>query len=141
MSVEYFRRPGPGGLDCEATGFSNTVVLPANARVVITAGQAGINIETNQLVTSSPEAQIEAAFDCLDAALKTAGVSNGLASAYKVTSYLTDPRYDSLMMEIWRRRCPGHRPIWASVGSHVLVLPGMIIELQAEAVLPATARL
>jgi enamine deaminase RidA (YjgF/YER057c/UK114 family) len=142
MPVEYLTRPGPSGAACMATGFSNAAILPAGARIVITAGQAGIDLGTGDLVTSSAEAQISAAFDCLEVALKTAGVTAGLAGAYKVTSYLTDPQKDdALMMRLWRERVPaGHRPVWASVGSHALVLPGMIIELQAEAVLPEGGR-
>jgi enamine deaminase RidA (YjgF/YER057c/UK114 family) len=133
--IQYFERPGPSGKDCIAAGFSNTVVIPANARIAITAGQAGIDLRTGKLVESSPEAQIEACFDCVDVALKSAGVVHGVASAHKVVSFLPDQRYDPIMMEIWRRRYPGKRPTWMSVGSGVQGLKGMIIELQAEAVI------
>jgi enamine deaminase RidA (YjgF/YER057c/UK114 family) len=131
---QFIERPGPSGKDCIEAGFSNAVVLPANAQIVMTAGQAGIDLKTGKLVESSPEAQIEACFDCCDIALKSAGVIDGLASAYKVVSFLPDQRYDPLMMSIWRRHFPGKRPIWMSVGSGALGLKGMIIELQAEAV-------
>jgi enamine deaminase RidA (YjgF/YER057c/UK114 family) len=134
-SIQYFERPGPSGKDCTAAGFSNVVVIPAHGRIAITAGQAGIDLRTGKLVESSPEAQIEACFDCLDVALKSAGVVQGLASAHKVVSFLPDQRHDPIMMEIWRRRYPGKRPTWMSVGSGVLGLKGMIIELQAEAVI------
>jgi enamine deaminase RidA (YjgF/YER057c/UK114 family) len=134
-SLQYFERPGPSGKDCIAAGFSNAVVIPANAHIAITAGQAGIDLHTGKLVESSPEAQIEACFDCVDVALKSAGVVDGLASAHKVVSFLTDQRYDPLMMEIWRRRYPGKRPTWMSVGSAALGLKGMTIEFQAEAVI------
>ncbi|WAO91228.1 Hypothetical protein NCS54_00868800 [Fusarium falciforme] len=140
-SAQYFERPGPSGKDCIAAGFSNAVKLPPNAQLVLTAGQAGIDLSTGQLVESSPEAQIEACFDCCDIALKSAGVIDGLASAFKIISFLPDQRYDPLMMAIWRRRYPDHRPIWMSVGSGALGLKGMIVELQAEAyVVPGQVR-
>ena len=132
-AAQYFERPGPSAKDCIAAGFSNAVKLPPNAQLVLTAGQAGIDLKTGRLVDSTPEAQIEACFDCCDAALKSAGVPDGLASAFRITSFLPDQRYDSLMMGIWRRRYPDHRPIWTSVGSGALGLRGMIVELQAEA--------
>ncbi|KAH8702246.1 Endoribonuclease L-PSP/chorismate mutase-like protein [Talaromyces proteolyticus] len=133
-SEQYFERPGPSGKDCIAAGFSNAVVIPSNAKIAITAGQAGIDLKTGKLVESSAEAQIEACFDCCDVALQSAGVVDGLNSAYKIVSFLPDQRYDPLMMAIWRRRYPGKRPTWMSVGSGALGLKGMIIELQAEAV-------
>lgn len=132
-SAQYFGLPGPSGNDCIAAGFSNAVRLPPNAQLVLTAGQAGIDLNTERLVESSPEAQIEACFDCCHVALKLAGVLDGLASAFRITSFLPDQRHDPLMMEIWRRRYPDHRPVWTSVGSGTLGLPGMIVELQAEA--------
>jgi enamine deaminase RidA (YjgF/YER057c/UK114 family) len=140
-TLQYFERPGPSGKDCLDAGFSNAVIIPANAQIAITAGQAGIDLSTGKLVESSPEAQIEACFDCCDVALKSAGVPDGLSSAHKVVSFLPDQRYDPLMMSIWRRRYPGKRPTWMSVGSGALGLKGMIVELQAEAIVPGAVGL
>ena len=105
-SARFFQHSGPLGKSCEEAGFSNAVVLPPNAQIVISAGQAGMNLKTGTLVESSPLAQREAAFDCCDAALKAAGVTQGLACAHKIVSYFVDTRYDPVMMEIWRRRYP-----------------------------------
>jgi enamine deaminase RidA (YjgF/YER057c/UK114 family) len=117
----------------QKAGFSQAVSIPAHARVVITAGQAGLDLRTGRLVETSVEDQISAAFDCVDAALRSAGVKDGLASAHKMVSYLLDVRDEPLMMEIWRRRYPERRPTWTAVGVASLCIRGMVIEIQGEA--------
>jgi enamine deaminase RidA (YjgF/YER057c/UK114 family) len=134
-SPQFFQPPGPIGDVCREHGFSNAVVLPPNAQIVITAGQAGLDTQTGKLVETSPADQISAAFDCCDLALKSAGVVNGLGSAHKILSFFLDTRYETLMMEIWRKRYPDHRPTWTCVGASNLCIQGMICEIQAEAVL------
>jgi len=49
-------------------------------------------LKTDKLVETSVEDQISAAFDCVDAALRSAGVKDGLASVHKMVSYLIDVR-------------------------------------------------
>ncbi|KAG0649926.1 hypothetical protein D0Z07_4070 [Hyphodiscus hymeniophilus] len=134
-ATQFFQPEGLIGEACQRTGFSNAAVLPANAKLVVTAGQAGMDLGTGKLVVSSDAAQIEAAFDCVDASLKAAGVSDGLASAHKMVSYMIDCRNEPLMMEIWRRRYPNRRPTWTCIGVSNMCAQGMIVEIQGEAVL------
>lgn len=54
-------------------------------------------------------------FDCVDATLKSAGVREGVAAAHKMVSYLIDTRYEPVMMDLWRKRLPDHRPTWTCV--------------------------
>ncbi|KAH8774861.1 Endoribonuclease L-PSP/chorismate mutase-like protein [Hyaloscypha finlandica] len=124
------------GAICQKTGFSQAVSIPASSRTVITAGQAGFDLKTGILVETSVEEQISAAFDCVDAALRSGGVKDGLASVHKMVSYFTDARNEPLMMEIWRKRYPDVRPTWTAVGVTGLCLKGMVIEIQAEATIP-----
>lgn len=134
MGVVHFSQTGDAvGRVCQEVGFSQAVSVPANARIVITAGQAGFDLQTGKLVETSVEDQILAAFDCVDAALRSAGVKDGLLSAHKMVSYLTDVRDEPLMMEIWRRRYPECRPTWTAVGVTSLCIRGMVIEIQGEA--------
>ncbi len=133
--MSYFQYDGPAGTNAEAHGYSNAVAIPANVKIVITAGQGGLDLQTGKVVTSSPEAQITAAFDAVESALKKAGVSKGLFAVHKFLSFMLDTDLEPLMMEIWRKRCPGHRPTWTCVGASKLCLPGMIVEIQAEAIL------
>jgi enamine deaminase RidA (YjgF/YER057c/UK114 family) len=136
MSSATFSQPdGLIGPACDKTGFSNAVTIPANAKIVIAAGQAGMGLKTGKLVETSIPDQISAAFDCCDAALKSAGVKEGLAAAHKMASFFIDIRHDPIMIEIWRKRYSDRRPTWTSVGVASLCLSGMMVEIQAEALL------
>lgn len=135
-AVTYHQPSDTVGNNCQEAGFSNAAILPANARIVMTAGQAGVDRKTGKLVETSIADQIDAAFDGADLALKAAGVQEGLAVAHKILTFLIDMRYESTMMEIWKRRYPGHCPTWTCVGVSNLSMRGMYVEMQAEAVLP-----
>jgi enamine deaminase RidA (YjgF/YER057c/UK114 family) len=132
---QYFQPDGPVGEFCQKHGFSNAIILPKNSRIVTVAGQAGLDLKTGQVVTSSIEDQMAAAFDCIEASLLKAGVKDGLGAVYKFITFLYDPRYEPTMMEIWRRRQPDHRPIWMCIGASSFCLQGMVCEFHAEAVL------
>lgn len=132
-AVTFSQTPGPTGTFSHNTGFSQAVSLPVSARLIITAGQAGCDLKTGELVTTSVADQISATFDCVDAALKSAGVEKGLEAVHKMLSYFVDIRYEPLMMEIWRKRYPEVRPTWTAVGVSSLCISGMLIEIAAEA--------
>ena len=130
-AAKYFQVPGPMGDYYEATGFSHAVVLPAGAQLVIASGQPGLNSEAR--MSALPAEQLESAFDNCDAALKAAGVTDGLRKAHKIHCFLLDTALERQMMEIWRRKWPGHRPTWMTLGCTALCGAGMIVEIQVEA--------
>lgn len=132
-AVKFSQTEGPVGLEAQKTSFSQVVSLPASSRIVITAGQPGFDLKTGLLVETSVEDQISAAFDCVDAALKSAGIKDGLASVHKIASYFKNLGHEPVMMEIWRRRYPDVRPTWTAVGVASLVTEGMVVEIQGEA--------
>ena len=78
--------------------------------------------------------EASACFDCVEAALQSAGVRDGLRGVFKLTAYLTDVRDEAEMMRVWRERCPGHRPVWVTIGVAQLAVQGMRLEISAEAV-------
>lgn len=131
--ITYTQSPGPLGDLYATSGSSHTATIPAQASIVTISGQPGFNLQTGQLVTSSISDEIEACFDCVEAALKSAGVEKGLLETFKMTCYLLDVRLEPKMMEIWRRRVPGHKPVWITIGVAALAVPGMHIEMVAEA--------
>jgi enamine deaminase RidA (YjgF/YER057c/UK114 family) len=128
--------PGPWGQSAIEAGYSQAVSISANTRVVITAGQPGIDLKTGQVVTSTLEDQIESVFDTLDSTLIETGVQGGMREAHKMTCFFIDMRNKSTMLEIFRRRYPGTRPALVSVAVPGLALRGMHLEVQAEAVCP-----
>ncbi|KAJ4263327.1 hypothetical protein NW762_006145 [Fusarium torreyae] len=132
--VTYAQVPGPLGDMFQTFGSSHVAKIPLSGTLVVTSGQPGFD-RHGQVVTESLEKEFEACLDCVEAALKAGGVEAGLASAHKFSAYFLDIRQESLMQEIWRKRFPEHRPAWVSVGVSQLAVPGMHIEISAEAVL------
>lgn len=133
MPITFSQTDGPLGTLYEENGSSHAAVIPPNTTIVTLSGQPGFDLISGTLVTSSVRDEIEACFDCVEAALKKAGVKHGLAGIYKMTAFLLDVRLESEMMEIWRRRAPGHKPVWITVGVAALAVRGMHIEMFAEA--------
>lgn len=134
--VTYQWLHGPVGQMLRSSSLATTATLPLTGRLIVTTGHVGVDLKTAQLVTSSTEAEFNAVFDCLDAALRNAGASSGLASAHKVVAYYTRAEDESIMLELFRKRYPGHTPTWTSVVVAGLVNPGMHAEVQAEALIP-----
>lgn len=117
-----------------SSSLATTATVPLSGKLVMTTGHVGVDLKTGQLVTSSVDAEFNAIFDCLDAALRNAGVSLGLAAAHKLVAYFTRAEDEAKMLSIFRSRYPGHTPTWTSVVVAGLVNPGMHAEVQAEAV-------
>ena len=134
-SPSYSQSPGPLGELFKTIGVSHAAKVPLGGQLVVTGGQPGFDLKTGQLVTSSIRDEAEACFNCVEAALKSAGVQDGLSAAHKFTVFLTDFQHDEVLMETWRARCPDHRPAWLTVGIKELAVPGMHFEIQAEAII------
>ncbi|KAM0428476.1 hypothetical protein ACHAPT_006836 [Fusarium lateritium] len=132
--VRYQLLPGPVGEMLRSASLATTAAIPITGTLVITTGHVGVNLETGELVTSSVEEEFNAVFDCLDAALRNAGVSKGLGSAHKLAAYFTRAGDEATMLAIFRKRYPRHTPTLTSVVVAALVNPGMHLELQAEAI-------
>ncbi|SPJ93334.1 uncharacterized protein FTOL_13940 [Fusarium torulosum] len=132
--ARYQFLPGPVGEMLRSSSLATTASIPLTGSLVITTGHVGVDIQSGQLVTSSVEAEFNAVFDCLDAALKNAGVTNGLASAHKLVAYFTRAEDEAALLDIFRQRYPGHTPTLTSVVVAALVNPDMHVEVQAEAI-------
>ncbi|RSM04625.1 hypothetical protein CDV31_009949 [Fusarium ambrosium] len=132
--VRYQFLPGPVGEMLRSASLATTASIPITGTLVITTGHVGVNLKTGELVTSSVEEEFNAVFDCIDAALRNAGVSKGLGSAHKLIAYFTRAEDEATMLALFRKRWPGHTPTLTSVVVAALVNPGMHLELQAEAI-------
>ena len=131
--IQYFQAPGPLGELFEAGGTSNVAKVPLRGSLVVTGGQPGFDLERGELVTSSLEDEADACFNCVDVALKSAGVTGGIAQAHKFTCFLSDMRYEPIVMKVWRSRMPNHKVPWITVGVSMLAIPAMRVEIAAEA--------
>lgn len=133
QDVQYQWIPGPVGEMLRSASLATTASVKLGGTLVITTGHVGVDLKTGKMVTSSLEAEFNAVFDCLDTALRNAGVKSGLWKAHKVVAYLTNAEDEAQMLDIFRQRYPGHTPTWTSVVVASLVNPGMHLEVQAEA--------
>ncbi|KAJ5097070.1 hypothetical protein N7456_007791 [Penicillium angulare] len=136
-TITYKNLPGPVGECLKPSSLATTATVPVSptTSLVFTTGHIGLDLKTGNLVNSSVEAEFSAIFDCLDAALKDAGVSNGLGQAYKLVSYLVNGEDESVMQQIFQQRFPGHTPTWTAVVIKSIVVPNMRAEIAAEGVI------
>jgi enamine deaminase RidA (YjgF/YER057c/UK114 family) len=126
----YFSDPGPGQKRSEVFHYSQAVVI---GDIVKCSAQGGW--DTNGYCDPNDlEAQVQNAFDNVDRVLKTAGL-RGWDDVYSVRSYHVDMDASfELMIELLKKRIPGHRPIWTPIATPRLASPIMLIEIEVEAV-------
>lgn len=128
--------PGPVGTMLRNSGLASTTRVPlSGCSLITTTGHVGLDLSSGELVNSTLDAEFNAIFNCLHAALKHSGVEDGLAGAHKITCYFTAVDQEAVMLRIWRQRWPQTYPAWTSVVVKGLVSEGMHAEVQAEAVL------
>jgi enamine deaminase RidA (YjgF/YER057c/UK114 family) len=132
-TVQYTQVSGPVGVMYMQGGISHATIVPGAGKRVVTSGEAGLDLTTGKLVTSSLEAQIRAAFELLDCVLKGAGVGKGVGGAYKITALVLDMANEQHLMHAFHELYPGHRPTFMTFAVAGLALEGMEVELQAEA--------
>ncbi|KAF9881542.1 endoribonuclease l-psp family protein [Colletotrichum karsti] len=132
--IQYRWLPGPVGDMLRSSSLATTATIPLQGHLVITTGHIGVDLKTGELVKSNIRDEFNAVIDCLDAALRDAGVEKGVGSAHKFVAYFVRAEDEVTMLEIFRERYPGHSPTWTSVVVAGLVVPEMHVELQAEAI-------
>ena len=116
--------------------FSQGIIMPAGARVLIIGGQDGVD-ETGRVVSTDLAGQTERAVDNLLKVLETAGGT--IENLVRVGLYIKGEDTDIKPgFEVWMQRW-GNRPNPPTVtGLRVagLTAPDVLIEIEATAVLP-----
>lgn len=133
--VDYQYLPGPVGDLLRPAPYSTTARIPVSpsTSLIVTTGHIGLSLTDGSIITTSVEAEFNAIFDCLDAALKHAGAKDGLLNAYRFTAYLTSAEYEATMQEVFRSRWPGHAPTWTNVIVKGINVPMVRAEVNCEA--------
>jgi enamine deaminase RidA (YjgF/YER057c/UK114 family) len=131
-SLTYINPAGASQKLSDECHFSMAVLLPNGT--VKCSGQGGWDPTTGSLDANDSAAQVAIAMKNVDLVLKAAGL-RGWEDVYHLRSYHTDIRtsFDTLV-EALKERIPGHRPCWTAVAVPHLAIPGMLIELEVEAV-------
>lgn len=101
MAANQIQRCNPPGILSqvgEQLNLSQAVVLPPNASLVVTSGQAGVG--EDGVVPEDTREQIRLAFQNAEKTLKTAGVVGGWNDVYQMTFYYI--RMDDEFLSAWR---------------------------------------
>ena len=137
LRARYQHLPGPVGKLLEGT-YCTTASVPISpyATLVYTTSHLGLDLQTGVLIRESLQAEVEAIFDCLDAALKNAGVIEGCGQAFKFTCCMRSVQQQSTVEAVFKGKWAGHQPAWVAViVSDFVGGPGMNVEIAAEAVI------
>ena len=113
-------------------GYSQAWRVDDAAAVIFVAGQGPLSADGELVGVGDFDAQVRQTFENMRAVLEDAGAS--LESVVKLNVYLTDiatlPEYGSIRAEL----LPGAAPAGTAVQVGALAIPGMVIEVDAVAV-------
>jgi reactive intermediate/imine deaminase len=117
----------------DAAGFSQAWRIDAARSIVVVSGQAPISADGELVGVDDFGSQVRQVFENLRSVLEAAGT--GFDAVVKLTVYLTDM---SLLREYARIKgdfFSGPQPASTAVGVTALARPGMLVEVEAIAVL------
>jgi len=113
-------------------GFSQAWKVDEGKSVIFVSGQASISAEGTVMHQGDFKAQVRLTFENLKKVLEQAGAS--LKDVVKLGAYFVDigrlPDYGAVQAEFFK----GKMPAQTAVGVSALALPGMMIEVEAYAV-------
>jgi len=114
-------------------GFSQAWTVTGAEALIFLSGQAPIDPDGHLVGKDDFDAQAAQAFDNLAAVLHQAGAS--FDSVVKITVYLTDIARIRDFGRIKARYISGAQPASTAIGVTALALPGMMLEVEAIAVI------
>lgn len=117
----------------DRAGFSQAWSVTGADSVIFVSGQAAISAEGDLVGEDDFEVQVVQVFENLKSVLNTAGV--GFDAVMKITVYLTDIATLREFGQIKARYMPGPQPASTAIEVTALALPGMMIEVEALAVI------
>ncbi|KAH7111948.1 Endoribonuclease L-PSP/chorismate mutase-like protein [Dactylonectria estremocensis] len=129
--LQYFNYEGVGATNNQLYSYSQAVRI---GNIIRCSGQGGWD-ESGNIDGKDLKGQVELAFRNVDKNLKDAGCK-GWEDVYAVRSfYISVPDSIDLMVQQARKWMPSHQPVWTCVGVTELALPGMMVEIEVEAVI------
>lgn len=113
---------------------TNTAANQPTGNMVRTSGQSGWH--PNGELPEDAETQVERAFENVMQALKSANPKCEWRHVISFKSYHVDAdaQFAAMTANI-KKRMP-HKPVWMCVGTPYIGLPGLLLEIEAEAYVP-----
>jgi reactive intermediate/imine deaminase len=117
----------------DAAGFSQAWRVDGARSIVLVSGQTPISPEGELVGADDFEGQVRQVFENLGTVLEAAGA--GFEAVVKMTVYLTDMSRLREYMRIKGEFITGKHPASTALGVTALARPGMMVEVEALAVL------
>jgi 2-iminobutanoate/2-iminopropanoate deaminase len=118
----------------QATRAYSPAVITEGGRTVWLAGQTATRDAEGRDISGQFEAQVRAIFGLIDGTLKRVG--GNLGNLVTMTVFINDPRYGDTFVDLRKGFFPdGNYPASAMITVSHFARPGMLIEIQAVAVI------
>ena len=122
------------GTDFQKSRAFSPAVITQGGKTVWLAGQTATVDQNGKDISGNFEAQARAIFALIDATLKRVG--GGVANVVTMTVFINDPRYGDAFVKIRSEIFKdGRYPASALISVSHFARPGMLIEIQAVAVI------
>lgn len=113
--------------------FSQAIKVEEAKGIVFVAGQGGISAEGEVLAKGDFKTQVRQAFENIKTVLEASGAT--LKDVVKTNAYITDMRYLNDYIEVYSQYFKEECPTSTLVGVASLAIPGMMIEVEAIAII------
>ena len=132
-SLKYFNDPGAGQQLHDLNHYSQAVRIPGTP-LVKCSGQGGWDAQNwENLDENDSDGQVERAFKNVENVLRAAGL-RGWEDVYLVRTYHMDiDKSLEKVVEVGKKYCPNHAPVWTAIQVARLGVPKMLIEVEVEA--------
>jgi enamine deaminase RidA (YjgF/YER057c/UK114 family) len=120
----------------DALSFSQAIEVNANGKVLYCSGQTSVDADGKALHPGNMAAQIAGAFEKLETVLQAAGYD--LSHVVRLNYYTTDmDAFTAAYSEITQRLAPRNlAPAGTLLQVSRLAVPGLMVEIEATAVMP-----
>ncbi len=113
--------------------FSQAIKVEEAKGIVFVSGQGGINAEGDVVAKGDFKTQVRQAFENIKTVLEASGTT--LKDVVKTNTYITDMRYMNDYIEVYSQYFKEECPASTLVGVASLAIPGMMIEIEALAII------
>lgn len=117
----------------QPVGPYSQVVKAKAGQIIMVAGQVAFNKKGEMVGKGDAAAQTRQIMKNMEACLKAAGAT--FADVVKVNTYVTDMRTKDEVLKVRQEFFKGNKPAGTLVGVETLAYPGLMVEIEAMAII------